>query len=59
MKDKPNRTQITVRITVEADKLLTALAREKGINRAPMVEILIREAAKAEGIYIVDGEIST
>lgn len=48
-----------MRITVEAEKLLTALAREKGINRAPMMEILIREAAKAEGIYIVDGEIST
>jgi hypothetical protein len=38
------------RLTTEAVRLLDELAKIKGLNRTATVELIIREAAKREGI---------
>jgi hypothetical protein len=47
---KANTIPTTFRLTPEARRLLVALAERKGINRTAAVELMIREAAKREGI---------
>lgn len=40
----------SVRISDEAKRLLALLAQQKGITQAAVLELLIRESAKKEGI---------
>ena len=47
---KANTIPTTFRLTPEARRLLVALAERKGVNRTAAVEMVIREAAKREGI---------
>ena len=40
----------TFRLSVEARELLAALSRHKGISMTSVLEVLLREEAKREGI---------
>jgi predicted transcriptional regulator len=44
------RKPLTIRLTPEGDKLLSALAEAQGTSKAAQVELAIRDRAKANGI---------
>jgi len=50
--DKPDRQSFTMRMTVEAYRLLTRLARRRGISRAAVIEQAIRTLAHQAGLEI-------
>jgi hypothetical protein len=45
------KTQISLRLTAEAQELLRQLAEKRGISKTAMMEILLRERADEEGVY--------
>jgi uncharacterized protein (DUF1778 family) len=47
---KRDLTPTTFRLTPEARRLLKALAQAQGLSMTGLLEVLIREAAKREGI---------
>ena len=53
-KSDPNliKTQISLRLTSEAQELLRLLAQKRGISKTAMLEILLRERADEEGISV-------
>jgi hypothetical protein len=50
MENKSVKTQISLRLTEEGQRLLALLAESRGISKAAMMEILIRDAAQNEGV---------
>lgn len=44
------KSQISLRLTEEAQELLRLMAEEKGISKTAMLEIILREKADDEGI---------
>ncbi len=50
----PNLTksQISLRLTAEAQELLRLLAEKRGISKTAMLEILLRERADDEGVSV-------
>lgn len=51
METKQQKTQISLRLTEEGQQLLALLSNKRGISKAAMMEILIREAADEEGVW--------
>jgi len=49
---KRSRHPVSFRLTTLANQLLTEMANDKGISKAAMIEIIIREAAKREGLNV-------
>jgi hypothetical protein len=49
---EPNliKSQISLRLTAEAQELLRLLAEKRGISKTAMLEILLRERADDEGV---------
>jgi replication initiation and membrane attachment protein DnaB len=45
-----NKKKTSHNLTLEALRLLKALAQKYGINQTAMLEIIIREKAKSEGL---------
>ena len=48
--NKPVKTEYSFNLTDEADKLLGKMADKNGISKSAVLEIIIREAAKNQGI---------
>lgn len=46
------KSQISLRLTWEAQELLRLLAEKRGISKTAMLEILLRERAEEEGVYV-------
>lgn len=46
------KSQISLRLTAEAQELLRLLAEKRGISKTAMMEILLRERADDEGICV-------
>lgn len=44
------RKAVTFRLTEECRRLLLALAHDKGISQAAVLELLVRDEAKREGL---------
>lgn len=44
------RKPLTIRLTSDGEKLLSALAEAQGTSKAAQVELAIRDRAKAHGI---------
>jgi hypothetical protein len=50
-----NKVLTSIRISLTAKKLLVALANKLGISQSAVIEIAVRDKAKAEGVE-VEGE---
>lgn len=50
--NKKLRVKRSYTITDEADKLLEAIAQKNGISKSAMLELIIRESAKNQGVTI-------
>jgi len=48
-----DKVPVSFRLSLTAKELLSRLSREIGISRTAVLEIIIREKAKSEGIEIV------
>jgi hypothetical protein len=46
------KSQISLRLTAEAQELLRLLAEKRGISKTAMLEILLREKADDEGVSV-------
>lgn len=56
MEEEPDsnlsKSQISLRLTKQAQELLRLMAEDKGISKTALLEILLREKADDEGIRI-------
>jgi Ribbon-helix-helix protein, copG family len=48
--ERPKKQHTAFRLTPDALRLLDLMARAKGLSRAATLEVVIREAAKREGL---------
>ncbi len=46
----PTRKAVTFRLTEECRRLLLELANRKGISQAAVIELLVREEGRSEGL---------
>jgi hypothetical protein len=51
-KEKTGTVPTSVRVTPTCERLWEALARSKGLSKAKVLEVIIRDRAKAEGIEL-------
>lgn len=54
MSEINGKKPITVRLTANGQKLLYMLCQKRGINRTAMLEVIIRDAAEAQSVYVED-----
>lgn len=50
MKERKEVKPVSFRLSVEADRLLVALAESLGISKTAALEVLIREMAERRGV---------
>jgi hypothetical protein len=51
-KERTSTVPTSVRVTPTCERLWEALAKSKGLSKAKVLEVIIRDRAKAEGIEV-------
>lgn len=54
IKTKSKKVLLAIRLTSDGVALLSLLSEKKGLNKSTMLEVLVREKADEESIFVED-----